>query len=102
MIDEKKLIDKIANDFPLETLNKNDEMLICDIIDIIENQPKVGEWISVKDRLPENEGMYLITSKVLDRTEVQYAFYQKNIGMFICNGKAIAWMPLPEPYKGDD
>lgn len=60
------------------------------------------KWILVSERLPECEGIYLITSKVFDKAEVQYVFYQKNIEMFICNGTAIAWQPLPEPYKAGE
>lgn len=62
------------------------------------NEIQKYHWIPCSDRLPENEGMYLITSQVLNAIEIQYVFYQKNLEMFICNGKAIAWMPLPEPY----
>lgn len=57
-----------------------------------------GGWIPCNERLPEEEGMYLITSKVFGKTEVQYVFFQKNIDLFICNGIPTAWKPLPEPY----
>lgn len=57
-----------------------------------------GGWIACKERLPEDEGMYLITAKVLEKIEIQYVFFQKNMDLFICNGIAIAWKPLPEPY----
>lgn len=56
-----------------------------------------GGWIACKERLPEDEGMYLITAKVLEKIEIQYVFFQKNMDLFICNGIAIAWQPLPEP-----
>ena len=67
-----------------------------------DEKPKVGEWIPCSERLPDKEGMYLITARVYDRTEVQYVFYQENLELFICNGVAIAWMPLPEAYKEDN
>jgi hypothetical protein len=41
MIDENKLVYDIVNDFPKETLSKNDEMLICDILYTIDEQPKI-------------------------------------------------------------
>ena len=76
---------------------------IPDLIRLIEEQPRVGEWIPCSDCLPDEEGMYLITARVYDKKEIQYAFYQKEIGLFICNGTAIAWMPLPSAYKeGED
>ena len=60
---------------------------------------KKNQWIPCSERLPDEEGMYLITARVYDKKEIQYAFYQKEIGLFICNGTAIAWQPLPEPYE---
>lgn len=55
-------------------------------------------WIPCSERLPEEDTMVLLTADVLGKTEIQYVFYQKNLGLFICNGKPIAWMPLPAPY----
>lgn len=124
MIDEKKLIDKIANDFPLETLNKNDEMLICDIIDIIENQPKVGEWIPITyHETTDNDGIDkeqfpLMLDCVLPEDDTEIIVCAKNgsvfsdkffndDGCYLESGfdiieDIIAWMPLPEPYKGSE
>lgn len=59
-------------------------------------------WIPVSERLPGREGVYLITSKIIDKKEVVYAFYSENLRMFVCNGSAIAWQPLPEPYQNDE
>lgn len=70
-----------------------------DLGEFIKEQSPIGEWIPCSERLPDSEGMYLITSKVLKKEEVQYSWFQKDVKMFICNGIAIAWMPLPEPYK---
>ena len=63
------------------------------------NEIQKYQWIPCSERIPENEGMYLITSKVFYETEVQYVFYQPSLGMFICNGTPLAWMPLPDPYQ---
>ena len=65
----------------------------------INSQPPADQWIPCSEP-PKEDGMYFITAKVLDKLEVQYVFYQKNLDLFICNGKPIAWKPLPEPYKG--
>lgn len=77
---------------------KNRAVMLDDVIDILEESDENG-WIFCKDRLPDNDGIYLITSKVLDKTEVQYVFYQNSMKMFICNGRAIAWRDLPDPCK---
>ena len=68
-------------------------------------------WIPVSERLPEENGQYLITVKykhVNDSYEDVYAehgeWYDGRWDMF-CFGHCgevediIAWMPLPEPYK---
>lgn len=87
-----------------EQLKKIDELFSEAYKELGQLKQKVNDigWIPCSERFPENEGMYLITSKVLDKTEIQYVFYQPNIGMFICNGTPLAWMPLPEPYREED
>lgn len=56
-------------------------------------------WIPVSERLPESEGVYLVTTKIINKKEVVYAFYSQYLRGFVCNGNAIAWQPLPEPYQ---
>ena len=68
----------------------------------IKDMPTVDRWIPCSERLPEEEGMYLITSNLFGSLEVQYVFYSENVQMFVCNGTPVAWMPLPEPYKAGD
>ena len=70
------------------------------LLPVIEEAKKDG-WIPCSERLPEEEGMYLITSNLFGSLEVQYVFYSENVQMFVCNGTPVAWMPLPEPYKGE-
>ena len=62
----------------------------------------MGEWISVKDRLPEKEGRYLI----YDGDRVDAADYIYNSGPIwldtaegYYNYKPTHWMPLPEPPR---
>lgn len=65
------------------------------------------EWVSCKDRLPETNGEYLVTVKA----DSKYAFnneptvytdyFQFGCQWDDCGDDVIAWMPLPEPYKGE-
>lgn len=73
-----------------------------DIWEMVELMPTVDSWIPCSERLPKEEGMYLITSNLFGSLEVQYVFYSENVQMFVCNGTPVAWMPLPEPYKAGD
>ena len=81
----------------------------------IKNMPTIEpeqRWIPCSERLPEESGQYIITVKYVhvDGYEDLYAEHGEWDGdrwdMF-CLGHCgevdgiIAWMPLPEPYKGD-
>lgn len=86
-----------------------------DAVEIVENLPSadVPHWIPCSERLPEEDGQYLITVKykhVNDNYEDVYAehgeWYEGRWDMF-CFGHCgevediIAWMPLPKPWKGE-
>ena len=106
MIDEKKLIEDIDNSVAGLT---NIQMM--KIADIIETQPKVGEWIPCSDRLPElTEGTEcfkqspccLVALKWWDGEISESVGWYNESGLWSDDGKnckVIAWMPLPEAYK---
>ena len=89
------------------------------VIDLINEQPKVNEWIPVEDRLPEehelidNEtGYYNKSDNVLccsknEYNEVEYWIDYTIDGEWQCSeyltGDEMYWQPLPEPepFKGD-
>lgn len=56
------------------------------------------KWIPCSDRLPEEEGNYLV---FLDRWNVITFSKFKNVMGYkhFDNGYVIAWQPLPNPYK---
>lgn len=53
-------------------------------------------WIPVSERLPEKAGKYLVT---VTNGNVYAGTFDKFSGRFQC--AAVAWMPLPQPYKGE-
>lgn len=91
------------------------------VSDMIDSAPTVGGWISVKDRLPSEDGRYLVCntsycnavalvtsfSTCLENVE-DYAFegekrpgwfsYDDEYGYYEIDG-ITHWMPLPEPPK---
>lgn len=123
MIDEKKLIEKIR----YTNLNRaNDPLLLkFTVLSLINEQPKVGEWIPVTERLPEEHdsvfakfkgtsywtsGLFeKISNAVMATVELEdgtrkvvlaNTFDGKwNLKNEIIKKKVIAWMPLPEPYR---
>lgn len=119
MIDEKKLIEEIENTgFFIAGLRSGKEMLrkyLTEyrkaIVKIINNQPKVGEWIPCSERLPigeeykkkiEDEWFY---KKVLTTEEgkMYSGWYdQEDECWYDVQGfmmYPVAWQPLPNPYN---
>lgn len=107
MIDEKKLIEDIEKEIEFAMKCNMPTMVagMRQIASIIEDQPKVGEWIPCSERLPENETRVLVQWKKYFSDEIHIHILALNaLGEWYCdlkciNGKAIAWQPLPEPYR---
>ena len=62
-------------------------------------------WIPCNERMPEEEGIYLVTATncIFDTEEIAVGTCYFNIGYgFSNNRKILAWMPLPQPWKGAD
>lgn len=79
---------------------------------LISNGVTVQEWISVKDKLPENDGQYLIFTTQyftpdhideIDRKDgIEISGYCKRYGFLSKNGiHAKYWQPMPQPPKGE-
>ena len=74
------------------------------IIGVIEDLPTAQQWIPCSEKLPIQSGWYLVTIN-------WYGYLSCSIKHFIGKefhrvntetGDITAWMPLPEPYKGDE
>ena len=77
---------------------------------LLANGVTVQEWISVKDRLPEENGYYLCEvcfSSVSDCKSYRrmILYWEDNVWIDMPNcfktRKPTHWMPLPEPPKGE-
>lgn len=135
MIDEKKLIKEIRNMVLPLTIPEIDDgttqaynEALVDVLTAIEEQPKVGKWIPVEERLPDEDGEYLVYySCEIDRSvgedkecgywivnfdtdmeafgEWQNIYHPVSLGFldseFNEMNTVVAWMPLPEPYVKD-
>lgn len=61
---------------------------------------KQTRWIPVSERLPEENGRYLVTNSAWGAMEVDWNAWVNGAWLYP-NTKPIAWMPLPEPYKAE-
>ena len=70
-----------------------------------------NNWIPCSERLPDKRGDYLVTLRGNGEPWVEIALWNETFGgrwqMVLYNdvdysdiSNVIAWMPLPEPYKG--
>lgn len=59
---------------------------------------KVNKWIPCSERLPEEDGKYLVsTDGTFGIDVIDIARFENDEWFKSC--KIIAWQPLPEPYK---
>lgn len=112
MIDENKLIEDIEEE--IKCMNEEKERYFKDgnfhngniiveqisaikiIKKIINNQPKIGEWIPCSERLPEEDGSYLVTRPYYGMFITDNMHFNKGsfTDKYVC-----AWKPLPAPYE---
>ncbi len=67
--------------------------------------PSAQRWIPVSERLPKEDGSYLVSGKWGSGKEsVGDCEFSVEDGYFqtAWNFNVLAWMPLPEPWKGDN
>lgn len=87
------LIDRKAALHPLVTMVSNgiDWIPAFHIRDL----PSAQQWILCSERMPEAMEEVLVTSKR------GYVYTSRIVhGQFEYGGEVVAWMPLPDPYKG--
>lgn len=83
---------------------------------LINNGVTVQEWISVKDRLPDNkehdwvlaqvveDNGYMHIPKVMEYRQSKNDWFEETYGWISKHNGALTvthWMPLPEPPKGE-
>jgi hypothetical protein len=84
--------------------NKNNEKEFDVAIEMLEKQLTNG-WIPVSERLPKEDGNYLVTMKHKEFNQTKVTSMDFN-GEFLFNDyfekawwEVIAWQNLPDPYK---
>ena len=62
--------------------------------------PQKPKWIPVTERLPKEEGFYLVTRRITDDVAT-FIFRRTPTSKDYWKRCATAWMPLPQPYKAE-
>ena len=76
------------------------EGLADDVIDIIDNDLTVQEWVSVKDRLPEENTTVIVATD--DGVVFQCLYSYDGWDLWDDNDVNIThWQPMPQPPKGE-
>ena len=108
MIDEKKLIAEIREyideykELDMQGVRNLKWCAMMDALELVESQPKVGEWIPCSERLPEEARAIEVT--MYDGSRAIGHFY-KSLEAWLdsINGGAIdviAWKEPSEPWEG--
>ena len=100
MIDEKKLIEDLKQYAHLSAGDSVDTIKV--IIKIVEEQPKVGEWIPCSERLPEEpifEKGYIVQSEYTKEPFPAYWDGENWTDVYGEEIEVIAWQPLPKPFQ---
>lgn len=118
MIDEKKLIEELRMEYEcaddLSDFTCGVKRGLSEALTIVKYQPKVGEWIPVEERLPNEEEFekyycrnhyaaeFIVMIKGANKPTSLY--YKEGVWFDDNNNDydVIAWMPLPEPYSSGD
>ena len=72
-----------------------------------EEKEEHPEWDCILDcKLPDDGQRILVTIRIRGHEEVQQDEFYSDDGSYLDSGyeigtEAVAWMPLPEPWKGD-
>ena len=114
-MDREKAIKILSRDTSLEAVNElkyyagfNQDKVIEQIqeaMDMGAEALKMQCWIPCSERLPEETGSYLISGVWgSGKFAVGDCDFSVNDGYFrtAWNFDVLAWMPLPEPYKGGE
>lgn len=114
LISRSKLIEEILEEANTKILDLESGITLGEMKEWVENQPAVESptWIPCSEKFPEIHGRTSDTVLVCTKKGNQYmAFWCEDEQWRFCEcgtakepmtwAEIIAWMPLPEPYKGE-
>lgn len=101
LISRQAAIDKLKREEKIFYSPTGLRYLIGAIRDLPSAQPE-PRWIPCSERLPTTKDDYIITVKDKSLTWTDYVEWSADYHWWeYDDDMVIAWMPLPEPYKGE-
>ena len=108
LIDANALIDKTDDRYSLHEIGRRER---DDIVDALEYAPTIQpepHWIPVTERLPNRDELVLVTYKTTSKIHLckylddgsENSWWSYIDDCCAWNNVILAWMPLPEPFKG--
>lgn len=76
-----------------------------DLQELLDEQPTVMQWVPVTEKLPKEEGYFFVTDEAAGMAETQIDKYIRcddGEWVWLYSQHVVAWMPLPEPYRGGE
>ena len=101
----EKLVELLTEFYGCDPMYYNvDALAIAD--HLVSNGVTMQEWISVKDRLPEDDSDVIAYLRTGEEGRISAANYAKGVWFDCIFNKRVTestthWMPLPEPPKGE-
>ena len=112
----RRHMEEAVIDAVLKCMKNGGHMTYDEAIKIADTVPTQMKWSPCSERLPESSGVYIVSrwfsdgceSKILtsacyfDGTNTWHNDIGINHSRDYVNEKIVAWLPLPEPYKGEE
>jgi len=96
--------DTISRQAAIDALTHEWDGMVTSVFDVIKSLPSAQpeqRWVPCSERLPEKNCRCLTTNEAWGSFEVDWNAWIDGQWLYP-NEKPIAWMPLPEPYRGGD
>lgn len=115
LIDRQSAIDALSEGAMINYQAAGHNNGLVKAIDVIKGLPLADQWIPCSERMPEIDETVLITIKEKYDGDKEYYYHTDVADHLINDGwltfndwdegqeiHIIAWMPLPEPWKGEE
>lgn len=99
LIDADALKSRIEQMWEQRQLTNTKHKTFTELLDA-EITIEAQQWILCSERLPEEDRAYLVTNSQWGYPILEITYWVTD--GWQTKGKPIAWMPLPEPWKGDE